>query len=191
MRADVPDSPPPRSSSFQSVLDAFLAQPGLPFAHVLSAERIAQVFAKHKALYGEHGIYNTAMMVWSFLGQVLRDGKEASCQAAVAQIVSFRLVLGEEPPTADTGDYCRARAKLSEAALHELTCEVGNEMESPPDRTPGCGKACTQNWSMASRSPCPTPSGTRLRILNRRVRIQAWDNRSLELLRFSRWRRLP
>ncbi len=130
MRADVPDSPPPRSSSFQSVLDAFLAQPGLPFAHVLSAERIAQVFAKHKALYGEHGIYNTAMMVWSFLGQVLRDGKEASCQAAVAQIVSFRLVLGEEPPTADTGDYCRARAKLSEAALHELTCEVGNEMES-------------------------------------------------------------
>jgi hypothetical protein len=130
MRTDLPDSEASRSSSFQPVLDGFLAPSGLPFANVLSAERIERVFAKRNALFGEHGIYNTAIMVWSFLGQVLRDGKEASCQAAVAQIVSFRLLLGEEPPTADTGDYCRARAKLSEAALHELTCEVASEMEA-------------------------------------------------------------
>ena len=29
----------------------------------------------------------TVVMVWSFLGQVLRDGKEASCQAAVARVI--------------------------------------------------------------------------------------------------------
>lgn len=34
------------------------------------------------------------------------------------------------PPTSDTGDYCRARAKLSEAALRELTCEVASETEA-------------------------------------------------------------
>ncbi len=111
-------------------MDAFLIRPGLPFASVLSAERIEQVFVKHGALFGTRGIYSTAVMVWSFLGQVLRDGKEAACQAAVARVVSFRLMLGEEPPTSDTGDFCRARAKLSEASLHELTCEVASEMEA-------------------------------------------------------------
>jgi hypothetical protein len=53
-------------------MDAFLAQPGLPFASLPSAERIEQIFAKHDALFGVHGVYNTAVMLWSFLGQVLR-----------------------------------------------------------------------------------------------------------------------
>jgi hypothetical protein len=48
--------------------------------------------------------YSTAVMVWSFLGQVLRDGKEAACQAGVARVVSSCLLLGEEQPTSDTGD---------------------------------------------------------------------------------------
>ena len=34
------------------------------------------------------------------------------------------------PPTSDTGDYCRARAKLSEPAQRELTREVAEEMEA-------------------------------------------------------------
>jgi hypothetical protein len=28
-------------------------------------------------------------VLWSFLSQVLRDGKEASCQAAVARLVAY------------------------------------------------------------------------------------------------------
>ena len=74
------------SNSFQRIADAFLAQPSLPFAEVLSAERIARIFAKHGNLFGVGAIYSTAVMVWSFLGQVLRDGKEASCQSAVARL---------------------------------------------------------------------------------------------------------
>jgi len=68
--------------------------------------------------------------VWAFLGQVLRDGKQASCQAAVACVVAYGDVLDLSTPTSDTGDYCRARAKLSEAALHELTVEVAAEVET-------------------------------------------------------------
>jgi hypothetical protein len=112
------------------VVAAFLASEALPFAHVLSAERIRRVFVKHGGLFGEHGIYSTARVVWSFLGQVLRDGKEASCQAAVARVVSACTHEQTAPPTADTGDYCRARAKLSEAALHELSGEVAAETET-------------------------------------------------------------
>ena len=48
---------------------------------------------------------------------------------AVARIVAHQQQTGGAIPTADTGDYCRARAKLSEAALHDLTVEVGDEVE--------------------------------------------------------------
>ncbi len=133
MSYQVPDFPSQRSSGFQKIADAFLSSDGLPFAGILSAARIERVFARHGCSFGQHGIYNTAIIVWSFLAQVLRDGKEASCQAAVARVVSYCHLTGTASPTKDTGDYCRARAKLSEAALHELSCEVANEMEAEAD----------------------------------------------------------
>lgn len=133
MASDIPDSPRQGSFDFQLVVNAFLSSAGLPFAALLDAEKIERVFAKHGGLYGRHGIYTTAVMVWSFLAQVLRDGKEASCQAAVARVVSFCEQQGIETPTNDTGDYCRARAKLPEGALHELSCEVAEELEWAAD----------------------------------------------------------
>jgi len=129
MAAFLPASPPPGSSKFQKIVAAFLAGEGLPFAHILSAERIERVFAKHDCQFGLHGVYTTAVMVWSFLSQVLRDGKEASCQAAVARVVSYCQHQGLPAPTEDTGDYCRARAKLSAGALCDLSCEVAQELE--------------------------------------------------------------
>ena len=122
-----------RSSGFQQVLAAFLSQPGLPFSNVLSGERIERIFAKHDNQFATGGIYSTSVMVWAFLGQVLRDGKQAACEAAVANIITFRMQLNLSMPTADTGDYCRARAKLSEAALREVAVEVAAEMESQAD----------------------------------------------------------
>lgn len=116
-------------SNFQAIVNAFLGQDGLPFARILSAERIERIFAKHDSVFGMHGVYTTAVMVWSFLSQVLRDGKEASCQAAVARVVCYCEEQEIPTPTSDTGDYCRARAKLSEAALHELSCVVADEAE--------------------------------------------------------------
>jgi putative transposase len=129
MAAFLPDLPAPGSGSFRQVADAFLSGEGLPFANILSAERIERVFAKHGCQFGLHGVYTTAVMVWSFLSQVLRDGKEASCQAAVARVVSYCQQQGHPAPTEDTGDYCRARAKLSAAAIRDLSCEVGQELE--------------------------------------------------------------
>jgi len=133
MTSQVPNSRDRGSGSFQKVADAFLAGEGLPFAKILSAERIERIFANHGGLFGVHGIYTTAIMVWAFLAQVLRDGKEASCQSAVAHVVSYCKLAGLDPPTSDTGDYCRARAKLSEAALHEVSCEVAEELEESAD----------------------------------------------------------
>ena len=121
------------SRDFRAVADAFLAQPGLSFVSLLSPERIERVFAKQGNLFGRGTIYSTAMMVWSFLSQVLRDGKEASCQAAVARVVAQQSAVGGAVPTSDTGDYCRARPKLSDAALCDLTLEIAAEVESRAD----------------------------------------------------------
>lgn len=129
MDGNIPGNGGSGRSSFQKITDAFLGQAGLPFASVLSSERIERVFAKHGCDFGRNGIYSAALVLWSFLSQVLRDGKEASCQAAVARITAHQQQSGGCTPTADTGNYCRGRAKLSEAALRELTTEVAAETE--------------------------------------------------------------
>jgi len=123
----------PGCASFRQVVAAFLSQPGLPFAQVLSAERIERIFSKHGNLFGMSAVYSTAVTLWAFLGQVLRDGKEASCRAAVAAVITYRELAELPAPTADTGDYCRARAKLSEEALRDLTVEVAEELEQQAD----------------------------------------------------------
>ena len=133
MAALIPNSPRRGSRNFQTVVNAFLGGEGLPFAEVLSAERIERIFRKHCCLFGLHGVYSTAITVWAFLSQVLSDGKEAACQAAVARIVSFCLSQGIQPPTNDTGDYCRARAKLSASALRDLSCDIAEEVECSAD----------------------------------------------------------
>ncbi|HCO26950.1 MAG TPA: IS4 family transposase [Gimesia maris] len=133
MATNLPESSSQGSSSFQLVLDSFLLSAGLPFASLLCAERITRIFARHNGLFGTHGVYSTAIMVWSFLGQVLRDGKEASCQSAVARVITYCKLTDKTVPTADTRNYCRARGKLSVPALCELSGEIAAEMEQAAD----------------------------------------------------------
>lgn len=120
-------------TSFRQLTDAFLTQPGLPFAEVLGEERIQRIFARHGGLFGMSSVYSTVVTLWAFLGQVLRDGKETACQSAVANIATYQELNGRPAPTADTGDYCRARAKLSEAALQELAVQTAEELEQRAD----------------------------------------------------------
>jgi len=133
MSQSVPDSPRRRSNSFQKLVDVFFKQSGLPFSEVLTAEMIEEAFAKRDGLFGTGAIYSTATILWAFLGQVLQDGKMAACQSAVAGIIAHRQLLGLSVPTDDTGDYCRARSKLNEDALHELSCDVAQNTEAEID----------------------------------------------------------
>ena len=54
--SSVPEFDDRRSSRFRNIVNAFLSQNGLPFAHVLSAERIERVFAKHDNLFATSAI---------------------------------------------------------------------------------------------------------------------------------------
>jgi hypothetical protein len=86
------------------------------------------VFAKHGSLFG--GVFHTAIVLWAFLSQVLRDGKEASCQSAVARISAFVARAGRAVPVPNTGDYCKARAKLCEHAIKAMSEQVALRAES-------------------------------------------------------------
>ena len=174
MRQSVPDSYDFRNSGFQKIVDGFLLHSGLPFASVLTAEKIARIFHKHDGMFGENRIYNTAVVLWAFLGQVLRDRKEASCQSAVASIISFCLQIGQRPPRkiqATIVELERSfpnRRSASSAARSPMTPNISLT-------TPGCGKDVMQNLWTASHSPCPIQQKTRLSFLTHELRKKVSD----------------
>jgi len=146
MARDIPTSAGGGSGSFRKVVAAFLGGGALPFARILSAERIEQVFATHGGLFGGHGIYSTAMLVWSFLGQVLRDGKEASCQAAVARVVCHCEHERIAPPTAEAAAeadwlWKGKHAKLIDGFTLTMPDTPENQAEYPQQKSqkPGVG----------------------------------------------------
>lgn len=123
----VPSFGTSRKFTFADAFQAFLVRDGLPFSSVISADSIAKVMNRFCDPFGV--VFSHAIVLWSFLSQVLRDGKEASCQSAVARIIAHFVSLGQVAPTSDTGDYCRARAKLPEGGLKELCFNVAEQAE--------------------------------------------------------------
>jgi len=117
-------------NDFSLIADTFLRSPGLPFASVLDTEAIQRIFCEEEALFGQDDIFSTQIVLWAFLAQTLRDGKGVACAAAVADIATYLLQMGQRPPSGDTGDYCRARAKLKLAPLQRLVRESADELEA-------------------------------------------------------------
>jgi hypothetical protein len=113
---------------FEKISKTFIDDPTLPFANVLSKETIELIFRKYDGLF-DGTFYNTVFVLWAFLLQTLSDGKTRSRSTAVGRITTFCLAIGKRLPDEDTGNYCRARAKLSINALHELTTLVAKNTE--------------------------------------------------------------
>jgi len=114
---------------FHQVAATFLDQSGLPFADILNASDIEQTFAQRDALFATDAIYCTPLVLWAFVAQVLRDGKGAACAAAVADIATYTRQADRPTPSGDTGDYCRARAKLDPAALRDLVRQAAGQLD--------------------------------------------------------------
>ena len=123
--------PQRNNADFRVLARSFLLEEGLPLANVLPAAEIERIFRRHDAIFGNtyNGVYTTAVVLWAFLAQVLADGKMRGCAAAVARICDFATMIGKKPPSTNTGDYCTARGKLSEKALHELVVEAAAKIE--------------------------------------------------------------
>ena len=141
---------------FGVVLTSFLQQPGLPFADVLSEDRIQAAFDEEGVAFAqeEDEIYKPPLTLWAFLSQVLFHGEQRSCVAAVSRVVVLLVALGQEPPSGNTGAYCRARAKLPVSVIRRLACEVAD----------GCQRKLPTSWlwherpvKLADGSTCSMP----------------------------------
>ena len=120
---------------FRLVLASFLQRPGLPFADVISEESIQTAFHDERVSFAddEDAVYTPEVPLWAFLSQVLFKGEHRSCMAAVARVVVLRVALERGPCSGNTGAYCRARAKLSEAAKGATPAAVKALMETGTD----------------------------------------------------------
>ena len=116
------------NNPFQQLSRAFLDDPLLPFAKVLSAEVVEATCRKYDS-FREEGFYSTAIVLSAFLSQVLADGKSASASAAVSRIAAYFMAKGHPIPSSNTGDYCNARKRLEEKALQELALLVAKNTE--------------------------------------------------------------
>ena len=116
---------------FRLILASFLQRPGLPFADALTEESIQAAFDNEGVLFtaDDDIVYTPAIPLWAFLSQVLFKDEHRSCVAAVARVIVLLVALEREPCSSNTGAYCRARAKLSEAAIHRLAADVASRCE--------------------------------------------------------------
>jgi putative transposase len=124
--------PSPASKSFSFIAGAFLQSDGLPFAEVLTEEEIEATFAEENVSFAkqEDDIYTPAVTLWAWLSQVAHAGVQRSCVAAVSRVITLCVMLHREPPSPDTGAYCRARAKLPERVLQRLVYSAADALES-------------------------------------------------------------
>jgi Transposase DDE domain/Insertion element 4 transposase N-terminal len=96
---------------------------GLPFRHLLNAEKIEAVLERAGVEFRER-IFSPTVTLWAFLSQVVAS-KDSSCKDAVSRVLAERVAQGQKACSPDTSSYCQARARLPEQALADLTRETG------------------------------------------------------------------
>jgi putative transposase len=122
---------PSSTSQFRCVLSSFMQHDGLPFADVLSEEKIQQAFEVAGATFAQDddAVYTPAITLWAFLSQVLHKDELRSCFEAVARVGVLLVFLGRKSCSENTGAYCRARAKLPVPVLERLVLDLADDCE--------------------------------------------------------------
>ena len=108
----------------------FLQEGRLPFAEILSANRISQALETIGFRWNDR-IYTPLMTLWVFLSQVL--SADHSCRAAVARLIAHRVSQGQNPCSPETSAYCQARTRLPEKFFAAVTCMVGRALDAKVD----------------------------------------------------------
>jgi hypothetical protein len=112
-----------RSSRQVGSVVRHLAQtPGLPFASLLPRDQVEQVLREENVSWSER-LYTPLVTLWVFLSQVLDP--DHSMRQAVARFIAHRLHNGQQPCSADTGAYAKARQRLPERVLTRLSQQTG------------------------------------------------------------------
>jgi hypothetical protein len=115
-----------------TVRTRFARSEGLPFADVLTEDRIRGVLAEHGVTYRDR-VFGPVTTLWGFLSQVLSD--DHSCRDAVARVLAHRAASGLAVCSPNTASYCNARGRLPTAVLRDLAMRTADELQAgTPDR---------------------------------------------------------
>jgi hypothetical protein len=116
-----------RARQIETLRTQFAQADGLPFAEVLSADRIEDALREEEATWRED-VYTPLLTLWAFLSQVACP--DGSCRAAVARVLAWLVSRNELPCTPQTGPYCKARQRLPEKLLQRLARETGRAVQA-------------------------------------------------------------
>jgi DDE family transposase len=112
-------------SQVESLQRQFAQAPGLPFADLLPEEFIVQLLDELGVEFRDRD-YPPLVVLAMFLGQC--SDADPSLKQAVARLIAQRVAEGEAACSSNTGAYSRARQRLPEKVLAELTRHTGKEL---------------------------------------------------------------
>lgn len=120
-----------RSHQIKTLRNQFAQAEDLPFANLLTAERLDRVLREEKVEWSER-IFTPMVTLWAFLSQVMiADG---SCRVAAARVAAWLVAQGRTACRAGSDAYCKARRRLPESLLCRLVRETGQELSQMADR---------------------------------------------------------
>jgi Transposase DDE domain len=112
-------------SQVESIQRQFAQAPGLPFADLLPAEFIVQLLDELGVEFRDRD-YPPLVVLAMFLGQ--SSDADPSLKQAVARLIAQRVAEGKKACSSNTSAYSRARRRLPEKVLAELTRHTGKEL---------------------------------------------------------------
>jgi hypothetical protein len=116
-------------SRFHDLLRSFAHDPEHRFLDLLPEHQLTHLAAQEGVDFARapNDVYTPAVTLWAYLTQVLSASK--SCTAAVARVIVLMAMLERPVPSASTGGYCKARAKLPERFVRRLATSVATAVE--------------------------------------------------------------
>jgi hypothetical protein len=112
----------------ESLQRQFAQAPGLPFAELLPAELVARLLQEQDALFYDR-IYTPLITLSLFLSQC--QDADPSQRQAVARLIAHRVAQEQPACSSHTGAYSKARQRLPEKVVAELTRHTGKQRMTP------------------------------------------------------------
>lgn len=118
--------------SFDLIKNSMLQSQQLPLAEVVDGNQWQEIFDAHQIDFGnsEEAVYTPIVTLWALISQVFFNEHMRSCKAAVGRVASLWAILGKRVCDTNTGAYCRARAKITWAAVRDICCHIAEAAEA-------------------------------------------------------------
>lgn len=113
------------ASQVETLQRQFAQTPGLPFAELLPAPWVTQLLQEQDAVFYDR-IYTPLVTLATFLSQC--QDADPSQRQAVARLIAYRIAQEQPACSSHTGAYSKARQRLPEKVLAELTRYTGKHL---------------------------------------------------------------